>query len=54
MMWLALVIWIIAGSINFFIVRKANEDVNYWKTMYWLTYITLMALIVLNCISELF
>lgn len=48
MMWLALVIWIIVGALSF--INRKNTDLHYWKVTYWLTYGTLMLLVVANCI----
>lgn len=49
MMWLCLAIWIIAGVLTF--VNRKSTDLHYWKVLYWLTYGTLMLLVVTNCIN---
>lgn len=49
MTWLCLVVWIIPGLLNF--LNRESTNLRYWKIMYWLTYGSLMLLIIANCID---
>lgn len=44
MIWAELCLWMLVGAMNF--VNRKNNSADYWKIMYWLAYVSIMALII--------